>query len=143
MMVVAKIKSFFQTAFQFAVFVEFLKSTVAHPQVITSYPQTFGAAFSTIFIHVIFCAVVGAIIGTVPAIKNKLKGKLNIIIPVVVGTLPIILILLNAAIMGVMKMTNANIAAPPIVLSIFCGWFALYMIGGPGPSSGYTGISPA
>ena len=71
MMVVAKIKSFFQTAFQFAVFVEFLKSTVAHPQVITSYPQTFGAAFSTIFIHVIFCAVVGAIIGTVPAIKNK------------------------------------------------------------------------
>jgi hypothetical protein len=143
MMVVAKIKSFFQTAFQFAVFVEFLKSTVAHPQVITSYPQTFGAAFSTIFIHVIFCAVVGAIIGTVPAIKNKLKGKLNIIIPVVVGTLPIILILLNAAIMGVMKMTNANIAAPPIVLSIFCGWFALYMIGGPGQSSGYTGISPA
>jgi hypothetical protein len=141
MMVVAKIKSFFQTAFQFAVFVEFLKSTVAHPQVITSYPQTFGAAFSTIFIHVIFCAVVGAIIGTVPAIKNKLKGKLNIIVPVLVGTAPIILILLNALIMQIVKMATGSVSAHPMILSIFCGWFALYMIGG--PSSGYTGISPA
>ena len=141
MMVVAKIKSFFQTAFQFALFVEFLKSTVAHPQVITSYPQTFGAAFSTIFIHVIFCAVVGAIIGTVPAIKNKLKGKLNIIVPVLVGTAPIILILLNALIMQIVKMATGSVSAHPMILSIFCGWFALYMIGG--PSSGYTGISPA
>ncbi len=141
MMVVAKIKSFFQTAFQFAVFVEFLKSTVAHPQVITSYPQTFGAAFSTIFIHVIFCAVVGAIIGTVPAIKNKLKGKLNIIVPVLVGTAPIILILLNALIMQIVKMATGSVSAHPMILSIFCGWFALYMIGG--PSSGYTGFSPA
>ena len=140
MMVVEKIKSFFQTGLQLALIAEFFKSTIFHPKALTDYPKTLGAAFATIFIHLIVFAAAGAVIGTVPKIKNKLKGKLSIIVPVVVGTLPIILIILNAAIMKVMNMRNATIAAPPIVFSIFCGWFALYMIGGP---SSYMQLSPA
>jgi len=141
MMVVAKIKSFFQTALNFALIGAFFKKTVFHPQAVTDYPTTFGDAFATIFIHLVLFAGAGALIGTVPKIKNKLKGKLSIIVPVLVGTAPIIFIILNAIIMSIMKWQNATIAAPSIVFSIFCGWFALYIIGG--PSSGYTGFSPA
>lgn len=139
-MVVDKIKTFFQTALNFALIGAFFKKTVFHPTTIGDYPKTLGDAFATIFIHLVVCAVAGAVIGTVPKIKNKLKGKLSIIVPVLVGTAPIILIILNAIIMKIMKATNANIAAPSIVFSIFCGWFALYIIGGP---SSYMQLSPA
>ena len=141
MMVVDKIRNFFQTALNFALIGAFFKKTVFHPTTIGDYPKNFGDAFATIFIHLVLFAGAGAFIGTVPKIKNKLKGKLSIIVPVLVGTAPIIFIIINAIVMSIMKSQNATIAAPSIVFSIFCGWFALYMLGG--PSSGYTGISPA
>jgi len=119
-----------------AVFGAFLKKTVFHPATIGEYPKTLGDAIATILIHIVVCTAAAVAIGTIPKIKNKLKGKLSIIVPIVVACAPIILVLLNAAIMSLMKWRNVTIAAPSIVLSIFCGWFALYMIGGHQSSSG-------